>query len=289
MRIKFAGLLSAALLVTLAAQDHPPQPPGLLRIYREKIKEGHETAHEAVETKEAEALRKAKYPWGVIGMEAVTGLNEVWFVQPFESFADFQKGWDAFWQSAALKAAIEPLDRQDGEHRVLGRTLLAEYRPEMSYHPADFVKSLPRMHLVHVIIIRVKPGYDGAVHEVARLGVGALEKADDPRPLLTYHVVSGDSNTYLLFRASVDWTPLDNENAQLRAIFAAMGGDAQKYVGLVREAVSEEETMIFYVNPEMSAVSKEFAAGDPAFWTPKPKAAPKKPAAEKKEKPAASK
>ena len=33
--------------------------------------------------------------------------------------------------------------------------------------------------------------------------------------------------------------------------------------------VNEESTLLT-INPKMSYVSKEFAAGDPDFWTPKP-------------------
>ena len=132
-----------------------------------------------------------------------------------------------------------------------------------------------------MIIIRVKPAYDGVVREAARIGIAALEKANDERPLLTYQVVSGDVNTYLLVRATTQWAALDKEPEQTQALFAAMGGDAKKYVELVREAVSEESSMSFSLSPSMSIVPKDFAAVDPKFWTPKPKAAPKKPASDK--------
>ena len=32
------------------------------------------------------------------------------------------------------------------------------------------------------------------------------------------------------------------------------------------------ESLLFAIDPKMSYVSKEFAAGDPEFWTPKPAA-----------------
>jgi hypothetical protein len=36
------------------------------------------------------------------------------------------------------------------------------------------------------------------------------------------------------------------------------------------EIIAGEEAILFGINPKMSYVSKEFAAGDPEFWTPKP-------------------
>jgi len=289
MRVAYAGLLAAALFIPLTAQEAPPKPPNLLRIVREQIKEGHEAAHEAVETKQIEAGRKANLPWFILGMEAVTGPTEVWFVQPFDSHADIRKAFEEMDKRPALEAELEPLDRQDGEQRVSSRTVIARYHPEMSYRADEFVRTLPKMRFVHIIIIRVKPAYDGAVREVAHIGITALEKAGDERPLMTYQVISGDVNTYLLVRATATWAELDKEPEQTQALFAAMGGDVKRYVELVREAVSEEETMSFSLSPAMSLVPKEFAAVDPKFWTPKPKAAPKKPAGEKSEKPPASK
>jgi hypothetical protein len=34
--------------------------------------------------------------------------------------------------------------------------------------------------------------------------------------------------------------------------------------------IAGEESTLFAIDPKMSYVSKEFAAGDPEFWTPKP-------------------
>ena len=287
MKLALTALLAASVTIPLAAQN-PTQPAALLRIFCERIKEGREKAHETVETKFAVAVRRAKFPWGVLGMDAVTGSNDVWFIQPLDSFADLQKEWDAYDKAAAMKAEMQTLEGQDGEQRVSGRTWLAQYRPAMSYRPGDFITALPKMRLVHVTVIRVKPGYDNVVHEIARLGIGALNKAGDERPLLTYQVTSGDSNTYLLFRASADWASLDKGEEQTRAIFAAMGDDVKKYVGMAREALVSEESLTFALNPNTSAVSKAFADGDPAFWNPTPAVAPKK-AAAKSEKPATAK
>lgn len=39
---------------------------------------------------------------------------------------------------------------------------------------------------------------------------------------------------------------------------------------IAREAYARTESNLYSINPEKSHVSKEFAAGDPEFWTPKP-------------------
>jgi hypothetical protein len=38
---------------------------------------------------------------------------------------------------------------------------------------------------------------------------------------------------------------------------------------IAREAYASTESNLYVISPEMSHVGKEFAAADPAFWTPK--------------------
>jgi hypothetical protein len=49
-------------------------------------------------------------------------------------------------------------------------------------------------------------------------------------------------------------------------------------------AVQSSSSQVFAFSPKMSYVSKEFASGDPDYWTPKPAAAAKVPAMKKEEK-----
>ena len=137
MRLALAALAAATLSISVSAQERSMQPPGMLRIFQEKIKEGRDGVHEAVEMKFAAALRKAKFPWGVVGMDAVFGPTEVWFVQPFESFADFRQHGAALWrdfqsagqatEQADAEIILQPLDLlADGGRRyvqLLGRFL----------------------------------------------------------------------------------------------------------------------------------------------------------------------
>jgi hypothetical protein len=55
---------------------------------------------------------------------------------------------------------------------------------------------------------------------------------------------------------------------------------AERMQEIARAAYAHTESNLYAISPERSHVSKEFAAGDPEFWTPKPQA-PKKAAAGK--------
>jgi hypothetical protein len=47
---------------------------------------------------------------------------------------------------------------------------------------------------------------------------------------------------------------------------------AERVQRIARAAYAHTESNLYAISPEKSHVSKEFAAGDPEFWTPKPPA-----------------
>ena len=60
----------------------------------------------------------------------------------------------------------------------------------------------------------------------------------------------------------------------------AEGEAAERMQQIAREAYAQTVSNLYAISPEKAHVSKEFAAGDPQFWTPKPPA-PKKPTVRK--------
>jgi hypothetical protein len=52
----------------------------------------------------------------------------------------------------------------------------------------------------------------------------------------------------------------------------AEGEAAERMQEIARAAYAHTESNLYAISPEKSHVSKEFAAGDPEFWTPKPPA-----------------
>jgi hypothetical protein len=61
-----------------------------------------------------------------------------------------------------------------------------------------------------------------------------------------------------------------------KRIREAEGEDAaQQTEQIAREAYAATESNLYAISPAMSHVSKDFADGDPAFWSQKPSAATK--------------
>lgn len=121
-------LLGIGLLVAwaslLLAQD-APQPPKMLLIVREDIKEGKSAAHEQSESRFMRAAAAAKFPANILGMNAITGTAQAWFLEAYDSFESIGKS-----RAAMEKPELETIDASDAEFRTSSSSWIAVYRPE---------------------------------------------------------------------------------------------------------------------------------------------------------------
>src|SRR5580700_2358655 len=124
-------LLGTGLLVATAslliAQD-APQPPKVLLIVREDIKEGKSAAHEQSESQFMRAAAAAKFPANILGMNSVTGTAQAWFLEAYDSFESIGKS-----RVAMQNPELANLDALDGEFRSASRSWIAVYRPDLSF------------------------------------------------------------------------------------------------------------------------------------------------------------
>lgn len=260
----FVGSLLAAG-VELAAQELTTPPP-VLRIFREDIKEGKGIAHARSESSFMQAAAKAKYPAHVLGTTAETGPSQAWFFEDHNSFASIAEAGAAF-----EKSELGILDAADGELRSGSRSFIAVYRPDLSYRAKELVEKLPKARYVNMIIIRIHLGQDQAFAELGKTMIAAAQKSGDDQPVATYQIVSGAPvGTYMLLEPTDSLKTLDAAAQRSRALYQAMGEGRQRFEKSVAETMLNEEATLLTINPKMSYVSKEFAAGDPDFWTPKP-------------------
>jgi hypothetical protein len=257
------------------------EPPAVLHITREAIKEGRASAHEKTEADWSRAMRRAKYPGNYVALVTLAGPNEVWFIERYPSFAKMDEAEKMF-DSGPLKNEMDMLDSRDGELRGSSRTMLAVYRKDMSYRPEQW--NMGKIRYIAVTRMQVKLGMVPDFMKGTKEILGAYEKSNFPLPVMTAQVVAGAPNgTFLMFMGSESLEPYDNmhkfENAMMEAMGQERAMEFMKGEGAVFQAM---ENTMFRVSPTMSYVSKETEDADPAFWRPKPAAA--KPAAEAKPK-----
>src|ERR1039458_1614225 len=120
VRVFAAGLLlSGASLI----QAQSPEPPHLLRIFREDIKSGKGSAHEKVESAYVRAFSKAGYT-SYLALENMTGTNQAWFIERYDTYESMEKAIHLA-ETEPLKTTLDGLDAQDGELRTGERGIIA--------------------------------------------------------------------------------------------------------------------------------------------------------------------
>jgi hypothetical protein len=267
MKNTFVFLLvsGAFCAVSPLCAQQPSGPPPVLRIFREDIKEGKGAAHEKTEAAFMQAAAKVNYPCNVLGMTAMTGPSQAWFLEGHPTFASIAES-----QAALDKPEFGALDAADAELRSSSRSMIAVYRPDLSYSVDK--ANLPKMRFFTIETIRIREGQGPEFTELAKMLIGAAEKSGDTQAVATYQVMSGAPNgTFLLLEPTESLKSMDEGQQRQQALLQALGESGLKRYGkAVSETIANEESLLFAVSPKMSYVPKEWATADPDFWGQKP-------------------
>ena len=263
---------SAAFVIPARGQTPgPPEegtPPALLQIEREEVRPGRGAAHAANEAAWAAAFVKAQSPVQWLGMTTMSGPTEAWFLTAHESFAAFEKGDMSTDANPALRAERDKLAAAEGE--MLGRTstIIARYRPALSYQPAA---KLPNMRYMTVNLMRVKPGRVPEFTDGWRMIVDAHKRAKVDEHWAVYEVESGMPDTTFLFlyaRKSLAEIDASGPMHGAAGYRDAVGDSGRRQMSEVSQnSIEMTQTMHFRLRPGMSALPKEWAETDP-FWAP---------------------
>lgn len=274
MKTTLFALAAAALFCgafPVSAQT-PTDPPPVLRIIREDIKQGKSAAHRNSENAFMLEAAVSKYPTNVIGMTSLTGTDQAWFLEGYPSFDAIETALAAFGKPGSKFAQLDELD---AEFRSSSRSWIAVYRPDLSFHGSDLMPNLPKARYFNVTMMRVQTGHDSDFAEVAHMATDALQKAMSDQPVAVYQAVSGlPEGTYFLFEPCASMKALDSSADRMRAMLTAMGdAGAKRYQTTAGAAIASQESVLFSIDPRMSYVSKDFVAADPSFWNPQPEEA----------------
>jgi hypothetical protein len=278
-----ASVLSVTVIQAVAQEAQAPGLPPVLRIFREEVKQGKDTAHEKTEASYVKTFTKYKYPAYSLGCNVVAGPSEAWFFEAHTSMMSIQKVQDLVEKNAALKSEMSNLDSLDGELRSGSTTMIAVLRPDLSYRAGQFAQELGKTRYFSMAMLRIRPFSDMQFAELGKQVIAADERASVEVPAAVYQLVSGGpAGTYLIFTPMKSLQTMDDVPARNKAMMSAMGMD--KMAALYKnagEVVTGMQTLLLAINPKISYVSKEMAAQDPDFWTPKTAVTSTKPAAPK--------
>jgi hypothetical protein len=235
-------------------------------------------------------FNKLKTPNHRIALVPVAGSeDEVIYLTGVDTFAELegiQKATDEKMSgvSGNIKADLDRLDKEAPALHAGMRDMLAVFRPEYGYGPAV---NLPTMRYMAVTTVRLRPGQEDQYGELVKLQKAARDKAKAELHVAAFQVIAGTpSTTLMLFRPMKSLAEYDLRIGP--RVRDAMSEDQQKKADkLAAESIVFTETSVYAFSPQMSYVSKEMIAGDPAFWNrkaemavkPKPKKRVAKPVA----------
>jgi hypothetical protein len=280
-------ILSSAFTQVFAQEPAMKGPPKVLYIVREDIKPGMMPAHNKHSASFASIFKALNTPNHRIAMVPVAGSeNEVVYITGVDSFAELEgalKDTDKKMASVGgnMKAELDRLEKEAPALHAGMRDMMTVYRPDLSYNANVDIRS---MRYFSITTVRVRPGHDAQYTEYLQKMIKVGQKAKiDELNLAAFQVISGaQAGTYLFFRPMKSLEGFMVMVPLGMRMRAAMGDDMSKDADkTVSEAVLSSETSTYAYAPNMSYVEKDFAAGDPAFWNPKPaamaKPKPKKP------------
>ncbi|HAF12123.1 MAG TPA: hypothetical protein DHU55_00480 [Blastocatellia bacterium] len=285
-----AFTLISAFSQVFAQTPAMPGPPKVALIVREDIKPGMMGTHNRHSAEFANIFGKLQTPNHRIALVPVAGSeNEVIYLTGAATFAELegmQKATDEKMSGAggSMKADLDRLDKEAPLLHAGMRDMLAVLRPEYGYGAAV---NLPTMRYFAVTTVRLRPGQEDQYAELLKMQNAARDKAKAELHVAAFQVIAGTPNTTLMF-----FRPMKSlAEYDLRIgprVREAMSEDQRKKADkLAGESIVFTETSVYAMNPQMSYVSKEMAAGDPGFWNrkpemiakPKPKMRPRKPTA----------
>ena len=222
----------------------------------------------------ARACANLEVPNSWIVLQSVTGDSEVLSFDPFDSFAHIGKAFAEWGPIYAAHAELGHFQAQINGALTSQRTIVAERRDDLSYRANRI--DLSKARFLRVLEVRLHPGHEGEFADVFKNVTAAYEKTESDLPWVVYQVDVGmPSPTFFAFVPMRTLAQNDDLLNLRDRLHEAEGEAAERMQQIARAAYAHTEGNLYAISPEKSHVSKEFAAGDPEFWTPKPPASTK--------------
>jgi hypothetical protein len=280
-----AGLLILPCATIAGAQDEPSPnlagaPPKMLLLVHQEFHSGKAAERHKLSVAISRACNQLDVPNSWIDLESLTGPTEALSFDPFDSFEQLD---NALVEWGRIFATHPEMARMQEEIKALvfrEQTIIAVRRDDLGFRPLaiDFSKA----RFMRVLEVRLNPGHESEFVEAFRILGHAYESIKADTPWVVYQVSAGlPSPTFLVFlpmRALKKNDDLLDWRRSLREAEGQEGSDRAEQIA--RDAYLKTETNLYFISPETSHVSTDFAEGDPGFWLPKP-SAPAKPTTRK--------
>jgi hypothetical protein len=231
-------ILTLLASIPLFAQD--PQ----IFVYREQIRPGKLAKYMQVEEDAARFCAKAPCPNPYLALTSMTGPNEAWWINGFDTAETFEKIQQAYAASAEITQYLNTVDGNKADLAFGATRLLARFHPEMSFYSTPVA---PRYFTVSIVQVRLKNV--AAFRELRSRFKQTLERVGKPQ--WVYQVTSGtDDVTFIVMTPArtmqdVQTMPVTDDSADI---------------------IAHSETRLYAVSPALSMPAESWMEADPDFW-----------------------
>jgi hypothetical protein len=249
--------LALPLVVACAAlAQGPSDPPPILELvqkpgYAANAIKPYADAHAAV---------------NVLGLTAVTGVPDTWFLELHPTFTSLEVLDQALNAIGAPRAAAAVEGGQD-DILAPARTLIATYQPQWSYRPDQAVRQFALARYMQVTVYRIRNSSEAAFDKMVNLRRGNLESLNLDRPDIAYEVVSGaPAGTYIFLSPMPSLRSLDDGVPNTPTYALGLASERAKVMANTPASDISREHRLFRMEPRLSYVSDDFAAPNREFW-----------------------
>ncbi len=273
-------LLTAVCASRAPAQvDESPnpaaEPPKMLLLVHQEFRFGKAGERQKLEVSISRACEHLNVPNDWIDLESISGPPEALFFDPFDSFERLDTAFVAWGRIFATHPELARMQEEIKALVTSERTIIAVRRDDLGYRPQSI--DLSKARFLRVLEVRLNPGHESDFVEAFRILSAAYEKIKPDAPWVVYQVNAGmPSPTFLVFVPMHALKQNDDLLSWAQGLREAEGEEAAHQMEqIARDAYAGTESNLYVVSPETSHVSKDFADGDPEFWSSKKPAAPK--------------
>jgi hypothetical protein len=246
---------------------------GYVDVFVVKVKPERRAEFDALGKRVADANRKNKGDNFICSEVQFGEQNTIYYTSGRANLAAIDDGMKAF-ENAMGKAfgATVPKVMDDFNHYVVSsRGELRRVRMDLGSgitDPSALLSTLGQSRFVRTAMVRVRPGRGPNFEEQIKMtqGLGSQVR------VVSQSVAGQNATIYYITSFGKSMGDLDTPG-----LSQLLGDRYAQYSKMSAENVLGVETIISRYLPELSNPPEEVVAADPAFWTPKTKAAPAKP------------
>jgi hypothetical protein len=250
--------------------DTLPAPPHLLLLVHQEIQFGKAGARKKLAVSTARACNRLEVPNFWMGMESLTGIREVLYFDPFDSYEHLEQSFADWNQIYAAHPDLAKMQEEMDALLTSERTVVAERRDDLGYRMDSI--DLLEARFMRVVEVRLSPGHELDFVEALKILRDAYVETKNETPWVVYQMRMGmQSPGFIIF---VPLTTLKQNEDLLPWTEGFLDVEGEEG-GLnleqtARDAFLTSENNLFAISPEMSHLPKKSAAGGPRVPRPKP-------------------